>query len=106
MAQDTLMPDDTPLPSPLECEIMRLLAPRELYGLALIKASDGKLKRGSVYVTLGRMEEKGLIESRVEDSTPDYIGIPRRLYKVTGLGSRAIRKFQAVQLALNGEYAT
>ena len=100
------MPDDTPLPSPLEYEVLKLLMPRELYGLALVKASDGKLKRGTVYVTLGRMVDKGLIEDRVEDATPDYIGIPRRLYKVTGIGARAARKFDAVQLVLNGEYST
>ena len=98
------MPDDTPLPSPLEYEVLRLLLPRELYGLALVKASAGKLKRGTVYVTLGRMVDKGLIEDRVEESTPDYIGIPRRLYKVTGLGARAVRKFEAVQHVMNGGY--
>lgn len=101
------MPDDTPLPSPTEYQIMQLLIARgERYGLQLVKDSDGKLKRGTVYVTLGRMEDKGLVESREEESTPDYIGIPRRLYKVTGLGVRASRKFEGMQLVLNGGYAT
>jgi len=101
------MPDDTPLPSPLEYEVISLLIPRgEMYGLQLVKDSQGKLKRGTVYVTLGRMEDKGLVTSRQEDSTPEYIGIPRRLYKVTGLGERAAKKFDAMQLVLNGGYAT
>jgi DNA-binding PadR family transcriptional regulator len=101
------MPDDTPLPSPLEYEVISLLIPRgEMYGLQLVKDSGGKLKRGTVYVTLGRMVDKGLVEDRVEGSVPEYIGIPRRLYKVTGLGERAARKYEAMQLVLNAEYAT
>src|SRR5579871_2455399 len=31
----------------------------ELYGLQLVALSKRRLKRGTVYVTLGRMEEKG-----------------------------------------------
>jgi PadR family transcriptional regulator PadR len=100
------MPADTPLPTPIEYEVLKQLLLREMYGLQLVNASDGKLKRGTVYVTLGRMEDKGLVESREEESTPDYIGIKRRLYKVTGLGVRASRKFEAVQVVLNAEYAT
>jgi DNA-binding PadR family transcriptional regulator len=101
------MPDDTPLPSPLECEALDLLiGGGEMYGLELVRKSEGRLKRGTVYVMLGRMEDKGLVESRVEDSTPDQVGIPRRLYRPTGLGVRAQRKFVAVQAVLNGEFAT
>src|SRR4051812_3180446 len=37
----------------------------ELYGLQLVAESKRKLKRGTVYVTLGRMEEKGYIASRL-----------------------------------------
>jgi DNA-binding PadR family transcriptional regulator len=78
-----------PFPSAIEAKILRLLVHHgESYGLAMVKASDGELKRGTIYVTLGRMEEKGLVESRQEESTPNYIGIPRRLYKATALGSR------------------
>jgi DNA-binding PadR family transcriptional regulator len=36
-----------------------LLRHQELYGLQLVAASRGRLKRGTVYVTLRRMEEKG-----------------------------------------------
>ena len=32
----------------------------ELYGLQMVAASKRRLKRGTVYVTLGRMEEKGM----------------------------------------------
>jgi DNA-binding PadR family transcriptional regulator len=53
----------------------------ELYGLQVVGASRRRLKRGTVYVTLGRMEEKGYISSRLEDAPADVGGMPRRLYR-------------------------
>jgi DNA-binding PadR family transcriptional regulator len=77
-----------------------LVAKREMYGLELVDGSAGLLKRGTVYVTLGRMEAKGYISSRLEDRSPPTGGLPRRLYKPTPLGRRvldawthAIRRF-------------
>ena len=70
-----------------ESLILELLRPQEMYGLQLVTESKGTLKRGSVYVTLGRMEEKGYVESRAEEK-PDHAGLPRRLYRATGLGMR------------------
>jgi DNA-binding PadR family transcriptional regulator len=71
-----------------EALILDLLRSSERYGLELVTASDGALKRGTVYVTLGRMEDKGLIVSRVEDETPALGGLPRRLYKPTPFGKQ------------------
>jgi DNA-binding PadR family transcriptional regulator len=68
--------------------ILELLAGSELYGLELVRLSDGALKRGTIYTTLGRMQEKGLVESRREDK-PDHVpGIPRRHYRATVEGIR------------------
>jgi len=80
-----------------EATILGLLARdvRDAYGLDLVKASDGRLRRGVVYVTLQRLEEQGLIESREETSTPVEIGIPRRLYRITGLGAQRLAEFEA-----------
>jgi PadR family transcriptional regulator PadR len=61
------------------------------FGLSLIQRSDGVLKRGTVYVTLGRLENKGLVESEQEPPHPGAIGLPRRIYRVTGLGERVLR---------------
>jgi DNA-binding PadR family transcriptional regulator len=61
---------------------------REMYGLELVAKSDERLKRGTIYVTLGRMQEKGVIDSRQEAEDPARPGIPRRLYKPTGYGMR------------------
>lgn len=88
-------------PSKLELLILRLLiSGGETYGLALVKASDGALKRGTIYVTLGRMEEKGLVRSRQEEATGERIGIPRRLYVVTGTGERTVAAVDAAEALL------
>lgn len=91
------------LPSKAELLILNLLNELgESYGLALVKESGGLLKRGTVYVTLFRMEEKGYVTSSEEALTPDYIGIPRRLYKLTSLGRRALRAVRLVERVFRG----
>jgi PadR family transcriptional regulator, regulatory protein PadR len=75
--------------STLEALILDLLtAHAPTYGLDLVASSRGRLKRGSIYVTLGRMEEKGLVRSRREDRPGE--GPPRRLYEPTALGLRSL----------------
>ena len=65
--------------------ILTLLAARGgCYGLELVQASRGRLKRGGIYVTLGRMEDKGLVTSA--SNTEDG----RRRYRPTALGERAL----------------
>lgn len=77
--------------SPKEAVILRLLvANGELFGLQLVGKSDGELKRGTVYVTLDRMHDKGFVTSRQEARPDGAVGIPRRLYQVTGLGKRVL----------------
>ena len=65
-----------------------------MYGLELVNASEGRLKRGSVYVTLNRMEEKGYITFRKEETAPIQGGMPRPLYSASGLGERLLRVWQ------------
>jgi DNA-binding PadR family transcriptional regulator len=72
--------------------ILELLAAGgPMYGLLLVERSGGTLKRGTVYVTLGRMEAKGLVESEQEPPVPGSIGLPRRIYRLTALGERMLR---------------
>lgn len=61
-----------------------------MYGLQLVERSDGALKRGTVYVTLARMEAKGLVESEQEPLPTGAIGLPRRIYRPTALGKRML----------------
>ena len=76
--------------SPKELLVLELLRNQELYGLQLVAASRRRLKRGTVYVTLGRMEEKGYITSRLEAAPARAGGLPRRLYTATALGHRML----------------
>lgn len=76
---------------------------RELFGLEMVEASDGELKRGTIYVTLQRMQEKGLVDSRPESRPAPEIGIPRRLYSVTGHGQRVYMAYRAAKEAYFGQ---
>jgi PadR family transcriptional regulator PadR len=88
------MPPET-LP-PKERLILNLLVSSgPLHGLGLVAQSEGSLKRGTVYVTLGRMEAKGLVASEQEEAHPAAIGLPRRIYRITGLGERVLRAWEA-----------
>jgi PadR family transcriptional regulator PadR len=68
--------------------ILDLLREGELFGLQLVDRSEGALKRGTVYVTLGRMQDKGYVESRTEPLPVGAIGLPRRWYRPTAYGLR------------------
>lgn len=84
-----------------ECCVLELLAERgQLYGLELVGASCGALKRGTVYVTLGRMEEKGLVRGELEQGAAPHPGLPRRLYRPTALGLRVLEAHHAFATAL------
>lgn len=69
--------------------VLALLAEHgELYGLELIRLSSYRIKRGGVYVLLGKLEESGLVTSRAESRRPGYTGLLRRLYRLTPEGLR------------------
>lgn len=59
--------------------------PKGMYGLDLVRASNGRLGRGTVYIHLGRLEEEGLVESKLVRDTNS--GIERPLYKLSRRGS-------------------
>lgn len=48
-----------------------------------------RVSRGAAYVTLDRLQEKGLLSSRVVDAPAEAGGRPRRRYRVTTAGRRA-----------------
>ena len=82
-----------------------LVEHEEMYGLQLVTSSRRRLKRGTIYVTLGRMEEKGYIESRLEQAPPSAGGLPRRLYRPTPLGRRVLDAWMAATKHLLPEFA-
>lgn len=94
------MSERLPSISATESLVLDLLEQRERYGLELIEASGGNLKRGSIYVTLGRMEAKGFVTSRQEERQPGAIGLPRRLYRATPYGLKVRDAYQLLREAL------
>lgn len=86
--------------SQTESLVMELLRGSERYGLELVDASGGTLKRGSVYVILARMEAKGFIESRQEERQRGASGLPRRLYRATSYGVKVHAAFAILRDAL------
>lgn len=89
------MTDPTRL-SGIETAILKMLMTNggEMYGLEMIEQSGKRLKRGTIYVTLGRMEDKGFIESRKEEARPGARGLPRRLYKPAAHGIRTLQEWE------------
>ena len=84
--------DPHPRLSDKETIILDLLSAGEpLYGLQLVALSDRRLKRGTVYVTLGRMEAKGYVVSDADAETSPEGRLPRRVYRPTPLGLRVAK---------------
>ena len=77
-----------------------LLDEDELFGLQIVERSKGTVKRGTVYVTLGRMQDKGYVESRSEPPPPGAIGLPRRLYRPTAYGAAVVKAWTRAARAL------
>jgi DNA-binding PadR family transcriptional regulator len=58
------------------------------YGLELSRAAG--LKSGTIYPALARLEQARWVESAWEEGDPAALGRPlRRMYRLTGVGSRA-----------------
>src|SRR5579862_5804753 len=68
----------------------------DAYGVS-IQAKAQELSRpksvslGAVYVTLDRLEDKGLVASRLSDPTPERGGRSKRYYRLAALGERALQ---------------
>lgn len=86
-----------------EFELLVLLASvrlgdDEAYAVSIvdeIQARTGRaLHRAAVYITLQRLEKKGLISTRLGDPLPERGGKARRLVRVEPAGREAVRQFQ------------
>jgi PadR family transcriptional regulator PadR len=69
----------------------------DAYGVT-IHARVGELAQskavslGAVYVTLDRLEDKGLVASWLSDPTPERGGRAKRCYRLEALGERALQE--------------
>lgn len=93
-----------PAPTPIlgEFETLLLLAilhlheqKQEAYGSAIREEIETRAQRevprGSIYVTLDRLEEKGLLTSREGGTSPARGNRPKRIFTVTPAGVRAVK---------------
>lgn len=83
-----------------------LTAHRKGYGLEMVKQSKGLLKRGSVYVILNRMQQKGYVNSNKEPASPDEKGPPRRHYIATAKGAQMLDAWNMLRSSLHGGWFT
>jgi PadR family transcriptional regulator, regulatory protein PadR len=89
-------------------ELMVMLAiiriGNDAYGVSIsdeIEESTGsEVLLGSVYDALTRLEEKGLIASRLGDATPERGGRAKRLFRPTSKGLRVARDTQRALVKL------
>ena len=76
----------------------------EAYGVPIseaIEESSGKdVAIGSVYITLERLESKGLVSSRLGEPTAERGGRAKTYFKVTAKGLRQVRNAQRTLVSL------
>ncbi len=90
-----------------ERQVLQILADsrRELCGLTLVERSAlppySPVKQSSVYVTLARLETKGLVSPLATSPVPGRksLGL-RRYYRVTAEGRRVLDAYLELQRAL------
>jgi PadR family transcriptional regulator, regulatory protein PadR len=72
----------------------------DVYGVPIVDEIQRRTGRNvapaAVYVTLRRLEQKGLLTSWMGDSTPERGGKARRHVKVTGAGLESLRESRKV----------
>lgn len=68
----------------------------DVYGVPIVEEIERRtgrsVSRAAVYVTLRRLEAKGLVASWMSDPTPERGGKPRRLVRVEPEGARLLRE--------------
>lgn len=58
------------------------------------------LSPGALYTVLGRLEEKGFVESEMGEATPERGGKRKRLYRVNAEGKKALQEMDRQRQAL------
>jgi len=72
-----------------------------------VSARSGRdVSRATVYVALKRLEQKGLVTSRLGESTPERGGRAKRFFKLKPSGLKALRESREMFLGLWRDYET
>jgi PadR family transcriptional regulator PadR len=81
---------------------------RDAYGIPILDevcARSGRdVARATVYMALKRLEQKGLLTSRLGDSTPERGGRAKRFFKLKPAGLQALRASREMFLNLWRDY--
>ena len=62
-----------------------------------------EVSSGAIYTTLGRLEDRGLVASRVGEPTPGRSGRPRKYYSLEPPGAKALLDSYAALQAMAGD---
>ncbi len=79
----------------LEMILLKLLSERQMYGYELVSTLEARggeqfrLKEGTLYPVLYRLENDGFIEARWETLER---GVPRKYYRLTETGARELQE--------------
>ena len=78
----------------------------DAYGVPISEAIEESSGRavavGSVYITLERLERKGLVASRLGEPTAERGGRAKTYFRITAKGLRAVRQEQRTLITLWG----
>ena len=77
------------------------------FGVSIREAIEENTSRvvssGAIYTTLGRLEDRGLVTSRVGEPTPGRAGRPRKYYSLEPAGAKALLDSYAAIQAMAGD---
>ena len=79
----------------------------DAYGVSIREEIEDRTRRtisaGALYTALDRLEKRGLVSSRLGDSTPQRGGKRKRLYTVEAAGERALAEiYESLRLMAGG----
>ncbi|HEX7018361.1 MAG TPA: helix-turn-helix transcriptional regulator [Gemmatimonadaceae bacterium] len=82
----------------------------DAYGIPILDEvcarSGREVSRATVYVALKRLERKGLVASKLGESTPERGGRAKRFYKMKPAGLKALRESRDMFLSLWRDYGS
>jgi DNA-binding PadR family transcriptional regulator len=79
----------------------------DAYGVTIRREIESRTGRtispGALYTALDRLEQRGLVSSRLGDPTPERGGKRKRLYSLMPAGERALaRVYESLRLMASG----
>src|SRR5882672_12496502 len=66
----------------------------------IVRCTGRDVSRGSIYITLDRLETKGYLRSRLADSTPERGGRAKRYYALRPRAVEALKESRRALVAL------